>query len=272
MVNALVVTGHGINCDGETAQAFDRAGATAERVHINELVSGEKTLAPYQIIAFPGGFSYGDDLGSGIVLANKVRSSRLYEALLRFIAEKEKLVIGICNGFQFLVKLGLLPAVGSNYREQQATLTANDSGKFENRWVHLLVNSSSPSVFTKEMAALDLVVRHGEGKFVADPETLAALQENHQIVMQYVNSHGLLQPTYPTNPNGSVANIAAVCDPTGRVLGMMPHPEANQDYTAHPQWTRTKDLYVRSSHTTATLPVRGAGLQIFKNAVGYFKR
>ena len=251
----LVLTGYGINCDIETKHAFDLAGALAERIHLADLLNGSVKFSDYHILALPGGFSFGDDIASGKVLANIIRYN-LGDQLQEFI-EEGKLIIGICNGFQAMVKMGLLPAFGGDYSRQDVTLTFNDSGRFENRWVHLKTNTTSKCVFTRGIKNIYLPVRHGEGKFVVkDPQVLEILKKNNQIVFQYVDIYG--NPAgYPQNPNGSIDNIAAICDETGRVFGMMPHPEAFQHKTNHPAWTREE------------LPEEGAGMAIFRNAVDY---
>ena len=254
---ALILTGYGINCDIETQHAFKLAGADAERVHLTDLINGTRKLSEFHILAFPGGFSFGDDIASGKVLANMIKYN-LGEQIQEFI-DAEKLIIGICNGFQAMVKMGLLPAFDGDYTTQDVTLTFNDSGRFEDRWVHLLGNKNSKCVFTKGIENIYLPVRHGEGKFVAkNPQALARLKKNNQVVFQYVDKEGSLAG-YPHNPNGSVDNIAAICDETGRVFGMMPHPEAFQHRTNHPAWTREE------------LPEEGAGVAIFRNAVEYVR-
>ena len=254
----LVLTGYGINCDIETKHAFDLAGARAERVHLTDLLNGKMKLADYHILALPGGFSFGDDIASGKVLANMIKYN-LGDQLQEFIKEG-KLIIGICNGFQAMVKMGLLPAFGRDYSLQDVTLTFNDSGRFENRWVHLKTNATSKCIFTRGIKKIYLPVRHGEGKFVVkDQQVLERLKKNDHIVFQYVDIEGNTAG-YPKNPNGSVENIAAICDETGRVFGMMPHPEAFQHKTNHPAWTREE------------LPEEGAGMAIFRNAVDHAKK
>jgi phosphoribosylformylglycinamidine synthase I len=251
----LVLTGYGINCDMETQHAFRLAGADAERVHLTDLTNGTRELSEFHILAFPGGFSFGDDIASGKVLANMIKYN-LGEQVREFI-EAGKLIIGICNGFQAMVKMGLLPGLNGDYTTQEVTLTFNDSGRFEDRWVHLHANLRTKCVFTKGLDTIYLPVRHGEGKFVTkNPEMLARLKKSNNIVLQYTDSEGNLAG-YPHNPNGSVANIAGICDDTGRVFGMMPHPEAYQHRTNHPRWTRE------------VLPEEGAGVAIFRNAVEY---
>jgi len=252
---ALILTGYGINCDIETAHAFKLAGAEAERVHLNDLINGVRRFSDYHILAFPGGFSFGDDIASGKVLANMIKYN-LDEQIQEFI-DAGKLIIGICNGFQAMVKMGLLPAFNGDYAAQEVTLTFNDSGRFEDRWVHLNANKRSNCVFTKGIETIYLPVRHGEGKFIAkNPHVLARLKKENHIVFQYTDNEG--KPAgYPHNPNGSVDNIAAICDETGRIFGMMPHPEAFQHMTNHPRWTREE------------LPEEGAGIAIFRNAFEY---
>ncbi len=251
----LVLCGYGINCDYETQFAFSSNGADADRVHVNDLISKKNTFQQYQILAIPGGFAFGDDLGSGKVLAVKL-SSHLQENLLRFL-ERGNLIIGICNGFQVLVKLGMLPGSGLSLK-QTTTLTANESGKFEDRWVYLKSNVNSQNIFTSGIERLYLPVRHGEGRFITqDEKTLQLLRSNNQIALQYVDEDNN-EGSYPYNPNGSVDNIAGICDTTGRVFGLMPHPEAFLSEMNHPRWTRKPKTIVTAK-------------KIFSNAVEYVK-
>jgi phosphoribosylformylglycinamidine synthase len=250
----LVLTGFGINCDYETQHAFELAGAEAHRVHLNDVLADKDMLARYNVLAFPGGFSFGDDIASGKVMANRMRYG-LGDEINSFVADG-KLIIGICNGFQILVKMGILPGLDGDFR-QQVTLTFNDSGKFEDRWVYLKAEPNTRCVFTRGVESLYLPIRHGEGKFApADDELLNRLEEEGCLTYRYVDEKGSLAG-YPYNPNGSVANIAGICDPTGRVFGIMPHPEAYLYRTNHPRWTREE------------LPEEGMGLQVFRNAVAY---
>ena len=252
----LVLRSAGSNCDQETKYAFDTVGGVSDLIHVNRLLEGPVKLSDYQILAIPGGFTYGDDISAGKVLANQIKY-KLADSLSGF-HQSNKLIIGICNGFQVLVKSGLLSAVDLK-AEQSITLTDNDSGKFEDRWVYLQVNKS-PCVFTQGMKdQVYFPVAHAEGKFVAQDNTvLEDLWENNQVVFQYTTvNDGPVD--YPANPNGSVDNIAGICDPTGRVLGLMPHPERHFDPTNHPQWTRFG------------LAEEGDGVPIFRNAVEYFK-
>ncbi len=265
-VNALVLTGYGLNCDNETAYALDQAGARADRVHINSLIDGSVGLERYHLLAFIGGFSWGDDHGAGVVQAVRMKTN-LGPQLLDFIA-RGKLIIGICNGFQCLVNLGLLPAIGGEYKRRSVALTYNDCGNFRDDWVSLKVDPQSACVFTKDLDYLELPIRHGEGKFVTDPETLERLVSGRQVVMRYALSDG--SPAggrFPFNPNGSMEDIAGICDPSGRVFGLMPHPEAYNHWTNHPDWARLKEDLKRKKEPfpTAMTP----GLRIFKNAVDY---
>jgi phosphoribosylformylglycinamidine synthase len=253
---ALVLTGYGINCDYETAHAFNlpSVGGEAVRVHLNDLIAAPTMLRDYQVFVLPGGFSFGDDIASGKVLAVKLRA-HLLGPLREFVA-RGRLVLGICNGFQALVKLGLLPNLAGTCT-QDVTLTFNDSGRFEDRWVYLAVNPASTCVFTMGMDRVYLPVRHGEGKFIPrDQATLATLTESGCVALRYVDPEGQLVG-YPWNPNGSVANVAGLCDPTGRIFGLMPHPEAYLHFTNHPRWTRE------------SVPAEGMGVQVFRNAVIY---
>lgn len=263
-----VLRSAGANCDKETAFAFLKAAASPELVHINKLISGQESLDNYQILAIPGGFSYGDDLGAGKILANELRF-KLNQGLLKFI-EAGKLIIGICNGFQILVKSGLLP--GNRELKQEASLIINDSGKFEDRWVYLKSPDSRPRsvkcVWTKGLPKIiELPIAHGEGKFIAkDKAALEKLRQSNQIVFQYCNQEGRLGG-YPVNPNGAQESIAGICDSTGRILGLMPHPERHIAITQHP---RVQE-YLRKKN--GSLGQRaGDGLAILKNGVDYARK
>jgi phosphoribosylformylglycinamidine synthase I len=267
-INALVLTGYGLNCDIETAYAFELAGASARRVHINALVDGSVDLDDFQVLAFIGGFSWGDDHGAGVVQAVRMKS-KIGDHLLRFV-DQSKLIIGICNGFQCLVNLGLLPGLDLDYTRRSVALTFNDCGNFRNDWVGLKVNGQSPCVFTRGLQHLELPVRHGEGKFVASEEVLKTLDVQQQVVVQYAFSEGgLAMGAFPANPNGSLMDIAGICDPTGRIFGLMPHPEAYNHWTNHPAWTRKKEQIKRGG--AAAFSGVTPGVQIFKNAVDYFQ-
>lgn len=257
-VRALVLTGFGINCDTETQSALARAGAAADRVHLNDIIEKTDLFDRYHIFAIPGGFSFGDDVASGKILANRLRY-KLGAPLKKFIAGG-KLVIGICNGFQVMVKMGILPLFDGEF-VQEVTLTNNDSARFENRWVNLAVTPGSRCVWLKGIDSIELPVRHGEGKFIPrDDDVLKKLYANGQVALRYCLTDGSpANGRFPANPNGAVHDIAGICDPSGRVFGLMPHPEANTFRTNHPQWTRKQ------------LPQEGAGLQVFRNAVQYCK-
>jgi phosphoribosylformylglycinamidine synthase len=267
-VKALVLTGYGLNCDIETAHAFELAGAQATRVHINALIDGSVSLEDFKIMAFIGGFSWGDDHGAGVVQAVRLKTNIGWN--LRRFVEHGNLIIGICNGFQCLVNLGLLPGMDGDYTRRSVALTFNDCGNFRDDWVHLAVNEQSPCIFSRGMEKLELPVRHGEGKFFTENDILDKLIRNHQIVLQYSHSDGsLCQGTYPANPNGSILDIAGICDPSGRIFGLMPHPEAYNHWTNHPNWSRERELIKRGKKKLpdGVTP----GIKIFKNAVDYFK-
>ncbi len=249
----MIIRTAGTNCDVETQHAFELAGAAAERIYIDEVM--EKDLLTYQIIALPGGFTYGDDIAAGKILANEIKY-KLRDRFLQFI-EKKNLIIGICNGFQVLVKCGILPGISGYFTDQTVSLVANDSERFEDRWIYLKVRPER-SVFTNEMKELiTLPVAHAEGKFVARDETVLA-QIEPLVVFQYVDENGQ-DASYPLNPNGSENSIAGIADPTGRVLGLMPHPERFFSCIQHPL------------HCNGNVAEEGDGLSIFKNAVTYFK-
>lgn len=266
---AIVITGNGTNCEMEAANACLLGGFDeAVIVHISELLSGDVRLDDFHFLNLTGGFLDGDDLGSAKAQANRFKYAKvdevkehLLDQLLRFIAAA-KPILGVCNGFQLMVKMGLLPAFKGNYHEQVATLTFNDCGRFQDRWVYLKSNPASPSIFTRGIEkGIYLPIRHGEGKFVAaSPEVLAHIEEGNLAVLKYSDS-GYNAPTmeFPLNPNGSVNAIAGICDETGLLMGMMPHPEAFHHRTNHPRWTREE------------LPEMGDGLIIFRNAVDYVR-
>ena len=264
---ALVLYGYGLNCDYETAFALERAGAGAHRVHTTDLLENPALLWDYHLLAVPGGFSWGDDHGAGVILALRLRLA-LGAALQEFIAAG-RLCIGICNGFQVLVNLGLLPGLADRPGERLTALIPNDCGNFRDAWVHLKTIPSH-CVFTRGLDRLELPIRHGEGKFFASREVLKDIEAGGQIALKYATPRG--EPAggqFPHNPNGSALDIAGITDATGRVLGLMPHPEAHIFATQHPAWTHAKETYRRRG-----LPYpdpEGQGLAIFKNAVKYLQ-
>ncbi len=266
-IKALILTGYGLNCDYETAHAFELAGAVSSRVHINALIDGSVSLEGFQIMVFGGGFSWGDDHGAGVVQAVRMRMN-IGDRIVEFV-EKGNLVIGICNGFQTLVNLGLLPGFDNDYRTRSVALTYNDCGNFRDDWVNLKINSQSPCIFTKGIKQIELPVRHGEGKFFADESTIAHLMENNQVALQYAAPDGeLAERGFPFNPNGSIHDIAGICDSTGRVFGLMPHPEAFNHPTNHPDWFRNKEKASRQEERVGAIPA--TGIQMFQNGVDFF--
>jgi phosphoribosylformylglycinamidine synthase len=268
-VKAIVIAGNGTNCEREVAAACHLAGAECDIVHIAELLSGRKRLDDYHFLNLAGGFLDGDDLGSAKAGANRLQHARvagsnetLADQLERFIAAG-KLVMGVCNGFQLMVKMGLLPALGGDHHTQSATLTFNDGGHFEDRWVELAVDPVSPCVFTRGLDRLYFPVRHGEGKFMpASGAVLDAIESGHLAAVRYCDpATGAPTLEYPFNPNGSTAAVAGICDETGRLFGLMPHPEAYVHRTHHPRWTRE-----------AELPGEGMGLWLYRNAVEFISK
>ncbi len=243
----LILRTAGTNCDAELAHAFELAGASAEKVHLNRLVAEPTLLDRFDLLGIPGGFSYGDDIAAGSILAGRLRN-RLYAALRAFV-DAGKPVIGICNGFQVLVKSGLLPGfeLGDTPPRQTLTLTDNANPRFVDRWCGLAAESNSPCIWTRGLNRLPLPIAHGEGRLVAADEVLDQLEQNGQIALRY-----------DPNPNGSMRDIAGVCNPSGAVLGLMPHPERFVDWTQHPHWTRLDDT-----------PDAAPGLTLFANAVRY---
>ena len=264
-VRAMVLAGNGINCEMETAHACRLGGVDQTDItYLWDLAAGKATLEGYDLLCLPGGFLDGDDLGSARASAIRLRHTEvngrpLTDQIVGFVNDGG-LVIGICNGFQLMIKLGLLPALDNKANEVQATLTWNDSGRFEDRWVHLKIDPESPCVFTRGLDKIMLPIRHGEGKIVAPDETFDRVVTAHQAPLAYIDPE-TGEPTmeYPLNPNGTAQGIAGLTDPTGRLFGLMPHPEAFLHRTNHPRWTRED------------LPQEGDGLALFRNAVEYIK-
>jgi phosphoribosylformylglycinamidine synthase len=253
----LILRAPGTNCDHETAFAFEKAGGLPHLVHINRLLENPQLPINYQILCLPGGFSYGDDIAAGRILANQIRH-HLNDTLSQFKAA-EKLILGICNGFQVLIRSGiLLPDINNG---ALATLTWNESGRFEDRWINLLVENDR-CVFLQGIERMYLPIAHAEGKFVVRSEQgLQRLKQQRQLSLRYCDEEGILCEEllpFPVNPNGSEANVAGVSDESGRVFGLMPHPERHVDPTQHPRWTRGEARHP------------GDGLAVFQNAVRYF--
>ena len=279
MVKAAILFGFGINCDHETAAMFRLVGAEAERVHVNRFITGNNSLDDYDILAVPGGFSFGDHLGSGRLLGNRLRFA-LRDKLQDFVS-KGKPIIGICNGFQVLVKTGLLPGPmeGDTTPDfiQRASLTLNDSGRYEDRWVTLEFDPDSPCIWTKGMTRIQCPVRHGEGKFIMPSQSqIDQLNANNQLTVRYVDpatepGNGITDEMlpFPISPNGSMRNIAGICDGTGLVFGLMPHPEAIYAKWLHPTHTRGDAPFVNDFKESVLGDWEGEGLQIFRNAVEY---
>ncbi len=255
-INALILTGYGINAEKELSWAFEIAGANSKIVHIEDVIENKKSLGDYQIIGFPGGFSFGDHIASGKVFSNIVKYN-FFEELKRFI-EKDKLVIGICNGFQIITRLGLVPDLDGSY-SHTVSLIENDSGRFEDRWVYVKTEKNS-SPWLKDIESLYLPVRHGEGKFIAKDATIINdIKKNNQVAFKYFNPENKSEPVeYPYNPNGAAQDIAGITNVKGNVLGLMPHPEAYIFDQHHPRWTEG----IKEKHK---------GLKLFQNGVDYFK-
>ncbi|HDJ29378.1 MAG TPA: phosphoribosylformylglycinamidine synthase I [Proteobacteria bacterium] len=261
----LVLTGYGINCEEETAFAFSRCGAQCRIMHVNDLIADPGQLRKAQIFVVPGGFSYGDDTGSGNALANKMRNT-LWSELMDFVLG-DRLVLGICNGFQVLVNLGLLPGFAENYGERQVALISNSSSRYECRWVDLLVPENH-SIFLQDLNRLHLPIAHGEGRFYAPLEVLPRLRDGGNVAMMYADQEG--NPAggkFPQNPNGSLFDIAGICDDSGKVLGMMPHPERALVLSQLPSWP---DMTARQE--TGKWDDPGPGSVLFQNAVNYFSK
>lgn len=266
---AIVITGNGTNCEMEAAYACRIAGFDEVVIaHIAEILAGEIRLDDFHFLNLTGGFLDGDDLGSAKAQANRLKHAtvrgsgeRLVVQFTRFI-DDGKLILGVCNGFQLMVKMGMLPGFDGNHLKQTVTLTQNDCGRFQDRWCYLKVDPASPSIFTKGIEkGIYLPVRHGEGKLLCDTaDTLDRVEHGHLAVFKY-SDQGYNEATmvFPMNPNGSQNAIAGLCDTTGRLMGLMPHPEAFVHYTQHPRWTRE------------ILPEDGDGLILYRNAAFYVR-
>jgi phosphoribosylformylglycinamidine synthase len=264
---ALVITGNGTNCEREAAEACRLGGFDAMIAHLSDILEGDVKLDDFHFLNLTGGFLDGDDLGSAMVQANRLKfavvkpsGERMAEQIDRFI-QTGKPILGVCNGFQLMVKMGLLPGITGSH-EQTATLTFNDSGRFEDRWISLHVNQSSPCIFTRNLMEVTLHVRHGEGKFVVrDESDMEEMRSNNLFAVRYMDPDtGKPTMEYPLNPNGSMDAVAGVCSPSGLLFGLMPHPEGYLHRVNHPRWTRED------------LPEEGAGVAFFRNAHDYLRQ
>jgi phosphoribosylformylglycinamidine synthase len=262
-VRVLVMTGYGLNCEAETAAGFSMLGASVSRVHVGDLIeSGGEAITEADILAFIGGFSFGDHVASGVVYANRLRA-RLGEQIAGFV-DRGGLAIGMCNGFQTMVKLGLLPALdrdpGSELAAQQVSLVSNDRLGYRDAWVGMKADPDSPCVFTRGLDRFDLPSRHGEGKLVfADAEQHQRMVDAHLIPVFYTDANGAPTERWPDNPNGSPGGAAGLCDASGRLFGLMPHPEAYLYPENHPRWIAQRDA--------GALPAVGLGLHLLANGV-----
>lgn len=267
MINIAVLYGHGLNCDRETKFVLEKAAKKknfktiqVNRIHISKLIRKKTNLNDFEMLTIPGGFLHGDDISAGKILANKLRT-HLSQEIENFIMKK-KLILGICNGFQVLVKYPLLPSPESH---QKVTLTFNDSGRFLDTWIWIKTNGAS-SPFFKGIDQLYLPIRHAEGKFIAPKKTIAHLEQQDQIVLKYCKPNGeKANGEFPYNPNGSLYDIAGICDKTGRICGIMPHPEAFMYYYNRPNWELLK-------RKREKVPDYGAGGKVFENALAYLTK
>lgn len=249
----LILSGYGLNCEDETKHAFELAGAHGQILHINDLIKNKSLLHNFQIMAIPGGFAYGDDTGSGNAYGLKLRN-HLWEHISGFVT-KDHLVIGICNGFQVLVNLGLVPAINNTYGQRQVALLPNDSHRYTTGWFDLAITSDSP--WLTGITKICLPIAHGEGKFYTSKEILKQINTKHLVAAKYIS-----------NPTGTMENIAAITNENKKILGIMPHPERAVFFTQLPDWPYQKELCQRQgSH----IPIHGPGLRIFQNAVRYFQ-
>jgi len=259
----IMLKEHGTNCEIESKFAFERAGANVDIVHMEDLIANPKLLAKYQVVMFPGGFSYGDDTGSGLAWANRIRNN-LAEEVARFV-DGDRLVLGICNGFQVMVNLGILPRLDGK-TVPRAALTHNTTARYVDRWVDLDLKGKGP--WLKGLRRMSMPIAHGEGRFYTDDATLKVIQEKGLAAARYVSGEACDYLGLPANPNGSVAGIAGLIDETGRVFGLMPHPERAMHFTQLPHWGLLKEKLKRKGRK---MPDEAPGIEIFRNGVKYFK-
>ncbi|CAN5188388.1 phosphoribosylformylglycinamidine synthase subunit PurQ [soil metagenome] len=261
----IIFSGYGLNSEEETKYAFELAGAKADIIHINDVIDGRYRLADYQIAAFPGGFAYGDDTGSGNAYANKLRNN-IWEELLTFL-NRDTLLFGACNGFQIMANLGLFPVRKEEYGVREIALMHNESARYSDRWVDLqVVNTTSP--WLKNITRFPACVSHGEGKFYANEKVLSLIVKKQMVALTYIAGEICAYQNLPTNPNGAVNDIAGIVSQNGRILGLMPHPERSMFFTNLPHWPYLKEKLLREGKI---LPTYAPALQIFKNAVEYYK-
>jgi phosphoribosylformylglycinamidine synthase subunit PurQ / glutaminase len=260
----LVISGYGFNCEEETKFAFQITGGLSDIIHINDLINNKKLFKQYQILALPGGFSYGDDTGSGNAMALKIKN-HLWDTLMQFVSG-DHLVIGICNGFQVLVNLGLVPALNKQYGKREVALLSNTNVRYTVRWTDVKVVSDCPWFIG--INRISLPIAHGEGRFYASEKTLNLLEDKKMIALKYVPGEISKKTDLAYNPTGTLRDIAAITDGSKRILGMMPHPERAVFFNQLPNWTLLKELYFRQRKK---LPIYGPGLKIFQNAITYFR-
>lgn len=262
---AIILAGYGLNCEEETQHAFQYNGVKATIRHINDLIENPAELKEYQILAIPGGFSYGDDTGSGNAFAQKIKLA-LWEPLQEFIA-RDTLTIGICNGCQILTNLGLIPAAGNPYGSRDIAVTYNESARYQCRWINLGVNQNNTSPWMSGIETLHIPVAHGEGRFMMEDATLKTLQDNNQIVARYIKDGAPAKGEFPYNPNGSIDDIAAMTDESGKILAIMPHPERGMFTWQRDDFAEVKDAAMREGKD---VPEAADGMALFKNAAAYF--
>lgn len=262
----LILSGYGLNCEEEEAFAFDLAGGESKIVHINDLITKKVRLSDFQILVFPGGFSYGDDTGAGKAYANRIRD-HLWEDIQEFIF-RDKLVIGFCNGFQIMANLGLVPALKGEYGTRQVALQYNKNARYINRWVDLEIGGKE----TPWLLGIDefsCPIAHGEGRFYADPKILKEINEKGLAVLKYFEGDICKYQNIEPNPNGSLENIAGIVDESGKIFGLMPHPERGIFFTQLPHWTYLREKLKREGKK---IPKFEQGIQIYKNGVNYYSK
>jgi phosphoribosylformylglycinamidine synthase len=256
----LIITGYGVNCEAESSRAWELAGGSPVQVHLNDLLDHPEQMRDFRGLMFIGGFSYGDHMTSGHVFALRVKH-HLREELQKFI-DDGKIILGVCNGFQTMTKIGLLPGLNGEYFDPKVALMQNDCGTFQNFWVNLKFEANSPCIFTQGLSGMPMPIRHGEGKiFTTDKTVIEQIEKTGCAAARYADADGNSTMDFPANPNGSLSAIAGLCDPTGRIFGLMPHPEAYLFPENHPNWDVQK--------LSGTLPAQGLGLKLFENGVKY---